>query len=349
MKKANNESILIARHIHTFLHAYVLSTQTHSYHTAKSYRDALSLYLGFLETEKGIRTETLTAACFSSTLIEEWMHWLMTERGCSPATCNNRLASMRAFLKYMGRQDIALLYLFEEATRIPRKKDGHKPVHGMSKSAVQALFSVPDGSTKSGRRDLALMITLYSTAMRLDEILSLTMEHLHLDTAKPHVTIIGKGRKVRTLYLLPKAVAHLKQYLKEFHGDRPNPTAYVFYSRNIGPQGKMSQTAVNKQLKKHASIAHARCPEVPQDLHAHQLRHAKASHWLEDGMNIVQISFLLGHEQLQTTMVYLDVTLEQELQALATLEDEKDRAVSKKWKTGSGGLAAFCGLTPLKK
>jgi hypothetical protein len=66
-------------------------------------------------------------------------------------------------------------------------------------------------------------------------------------------------------------------------------------------------------------------------------------------MNIVQISFLLGHEQLQTTMVYLDITLEQELQALATLEDEKDRTVSKKWKTGSGGLAAFCGVASLEK
>ncbi len=71
------------------------------------------------------------------------------------------------------------------------------------------------------------------------------------------------------------------------------------------------------------------CDEVPMDLHAHQLRHAKASHWLEDGMNIVQISFLLGHEQLQTTMVYLDITIEQELKALATLEDENDKKVIK--------------------
>ena len=219
----------------------------------------------------------------------------------------------------------------------------------MSKKAVQALLSVPDLSTKAGRRDLALMITLYSTAMRMDEILSLTLEQLHWDVEKPHVTIVGKGSKVRTLYLLPKTVAHLKKYLKEFHGDTPNPAAYVFYSRNTGPDRKMSQTAVSKQLKKHARVAHELCHEVPRDLHAHQLRHAKASHWLEDGMNIVQISLLLGHEQLQTTMVYLDITLEQELKALATLEDEEDRTVSKKWKKGTEGLAEFCGVKSLKK
>lgn len=349
MKKATNESLIIARHIHAFLNEYVPSQKTHSSHTLKSYQYALTLYIGFLETEKGIRAESLSGGCFSRTTIEEWLQWLMEQRSCSPETCNNRLASLRAFLKYLASRDISLLYLSEDATRIPRKKEVRKKVKGMSKKAVQVLLSVPDLSTKAGRRDLALMIITYSTASRIDEILSLKTEQLHLDAEKPNVTIIGKGSKIRTLYLLPKAVAHLKKYLKEFHGDTPNPEAYVFYSRNTGSPGKMSQTAVNKQLKKHARAAHEMCDEVPWDLHAHQLRHAKASHWMEDGMNIVQISFLLGHEQLQTTMVYIDITLEQELKALATLEDESDKKVSKKWKNVKGGLAEFCGVKSMKK
>jgi len=211
------------------------------------------------------------------------------------------------------------------------------------------LLSVTDLSTKAGRRDLALMIIIYSTAARIDEILSLKTKQLNLDAQKPNATIIGKGSKIRTLYLLPKAVAHLKKYLKEFHGDTPNPEAYVFYSRNTGVYGKLSQTAVNKQLKKHARAAHEMCNEVPQDLHAHQLRHAKAAHWLEDGMNIIQISFLLGHEQLQTTMIYMDITIEQEFKALATLEDENDKKIPKKWKNTKGGLARFCGVKSIKK
>jgi len=349
MKKATNKSVIIARHINTFLNEYVSSQKSSSSHTLKSYQYALALYVGFLETEKGISAERLCGGCFSSTIIEEWLQWLMDFRGCSPETCNNRLASLRAFLKYLGSKDISFLHLFEDATRIRRKKVVRKKIKGMSKKAVQALLSVPVLSTKSGRRDLALMIIIYSTAARIDEILSLKTEQLHLDVEKPNVTIIGKGRKIRTLYLLPKAVAHLTKYLKEFHGDTLIPKAYVFYSRNKGPHGKMSQAAVNKQLKKHAIIAHEMCDEVPLDLHAHQLRHAKASHWLEDGMNIVQISFLLGHEQLQTTMVYMDITIEQELKALVTLEDEKDKKVSKKWKNPKGGLAEFCGIKPIKK
>ena len=349
MKKAINESVMIARHINGFLNEYVPSQKSSSSHTLKSYRYALALYIGFLDTEKKISAESLCGRCFDRPVIEEWLKWLVDYRGVSPETSNNRLASLRVFLKYLGSREILLLHLYEDATRIPRKRQVRKKVKGMSKKAVQALLKVPDLSTKAGRRDLTLMITIYSTAARIDEILSLKIEQLHMDAEKPNATIIGKANKIRTMYLLPRAVSHLKKYIKEFHGNTPDPKAYVFYSRNTGSYGKMSQPAVNKQLKKHAQAAHKICDEVPLDLHAHQLRHARASHWLEDGMNIVQISFLLGHEQLQTTMVYLDITIEQELKALQTLEDENDKKVSKKWKNLKGGLAEFCGVRSVKK
>lgn len=268
---------------------------------------------------------------------------------CSPETCNNRLASLRAFIKYLTRQEVSYLYLAQEASQIERKTVYAKRVNGMSKKAVYALLETPDSSTKAGRRDIALMVVMYSTAARIDEILSMKIEQLHLEVLKPYITVIGKRSKIRTLYLLPRATAHLKAYIKDAHGDNLSPDSYVFYSRNTGLTGKMSQNAVNKQLRKHAKIARVKCDEVPIDIHAHQLRHAKASHWLEDGMNIVQISFLLGHAQLQTTMVYLDVTTEQEATALATLEDDNNSFVPKKWRNSDGSLSSFCGVRRIRR
>lgn len=346
--RASDESIVISRHINAFLNEYIPSQKSRSNHTLKSYNDTLSLYIGFLETEKGLRPNDLSGNCFNVSYIEEWLAWLMEHRSCNAATCNNRLSSLRAFLKFLGSRDISFLYLSQAASQIQRRKTYVKKVEGITKAGIQALLAAPDMTTKAGRRDIVLMIVLYSTAARIDEILSMKIMHLHLDADKPNATIIGKGGKIRTSYLLPKAFTHLRKYLKEFHGDSPNPASYVFYSRNIGPDGKMSQNAVNKQLRKHALVANAHCSEVPLDIHAHRLRHAKASHWLEDGLNIVQISFLLGHAQLQTTMVYLDVTTEQEAKALATLEDEKDKAVSKKWRNSGDGLSGFCGVRPIK-
>lgn len=348
MKKSTEDARKIARHIYVWLYEYAPSQQSSSPHTIKSYTQALSLYIGFLEIEKKIMPPDLRPECFCRTYIEEWLTWLVKNRGSSPETCNNRLGAIRAFLKYLGSNEVSLLWLAQDASQIPRRKTFRKKINGMSKKAMQALLSVPDISTRTGRRDLVLLIVMYNTAARIDEILSMKIEHLRLEAGKPHVTVIGKGRKIRTLYLLPKAVTHLNKYLLDFHKEKPNPESYVFYSRNAGATGKMSQTAVNKQLRKYAASAHSICDEVPRNLHAHQIRHAKASHWLEDGMNIVQISFLLGHSNIQTTMVYLDITTEQEDKALATLEDEGKGDIPKKWKADMNSLAAFCGVSTIK-
>lgn len=344
MKKATNESIRIAGYISQFLNEYAPSQRTNSTHTLRSYQNALALYLTFLENEKKIRCTDLKGSCFNRIVIEEWLVWLGETRGCSPESCNNRLSSLRAFLKFLGSRDITYLCLYQEATGIPRQKCVKKKVNGLTREAVKALMGSPDSSSRSGRRDMAFMVLMYGTAARLDEVLSMKNKQLHLDVPKPCATIIGKGSKIRTLYLLPKVVAHLKQYQKEFHGESPEPEAFVFYSRNTGIYGKMTQPAIDKMLKKYAKTAHEICQDVPLNLHAHQFRHAKASHWLEDGMNILQISFLLGHEQLQTTMIYLDITADDEVRALATLEDENDKKVSPKWKKPDGSLVDFCGV-----
>ena len=251
---------------------------------------------------------------------------------------------MRAFLKYMASRDVKYSDISNGAATIKLRKRKKRKVNGLSRSAVKSLMEEPDTTTLMGIRDLTFMILLYATAIRLDEALSLQIKHVVLND-KPCVNVIGKGNKLRTLYLLPKAVSHLKQYIDLFHGENPDPESYLFFSRIKGQHNKMTQAAVSKMLKKYASAANAKNSEVPMDLHAHQFRHAKASHWLEDGMNIVQISFLLGHEQLQTTMKYLDITTDAEMKALATLEDEQSSSMPKRWKNNMNSLRNYCGLS----
>lgn len=344
MKKPTNEAVKLARYISSFLNDYAPSRLTMSGHTLRSYRYTLVLYLVYLETQEKISIKTLGRNCFERTVIEGWLLWLKDVRGNSVGTVNNRLASMRSFIKYLASRETGYLYLAQEAALIPRKKSGKKKGEGLSREAVKALLESVDPSNNTGRRDLTIMVLLYGTAARLDEILSLKNEQVHLYGAKPYITIIGKGGKIRTMYLLPKAVAHVRKYQEIFHEKSPDPQNYLFYSRNGGSYGKLTQPAVAKRLKKYAEKAHEECKEVPLGLHAHQFRHAKATHWLEDGMNIVQISHLLGHEQLETTMLYLDVTLEEERRALVTLESEEEKKITPKWKSPNGSLLEFCGL-----
>lgn len=247
-------------------------------------------------------------------------------------------------MEYLGTRDIALLYLCHEAKLIKRLKCVKKKVNGLTKDVVTAIMDEPDLKTKTGRRDLTLLMLLYGTAARIGEVLSLKVENLHLDTPKPYVNLYGKGGKMRTAYLLPRITNNLKGYLKEFHGTKPDPNAYLFYSRVGEDRGMLTETAIDKRIKRYAISAHEKCEDVPVNTHAHQFRHAKASHWLEDGMNVVQVSFLLGHEHLETTMKYLDISTEDKVRALATLEDDKRQDVPKRWKSSGDTLLDFLGL-----
>lgn len=348
MSKKISEATELSKCISDFLRNYAPLQLSASSHTVRSYETAISLYIAFLESEKGIKPSSFSKECFEKNMIEAWLLWLAKERNSSPETCNNRLASLRSFLKYLGDKNVSYIYLANDASTIKARKTKRKKISGLSRDAVHTLLQEPCPDSITGLRDLTFMVLLYATAARIDEILSLKICDLHLDVQKPYVVLNGKRNKVRTIYLLPKAVAHLRQYLKKHHDISPESDIYVFYSRIAGKHEKMTQPAIAKMLKKYAAAAHEKCQDVPLDLHAHQFRHAKASHWLEDGLNIVQISYLLGHANLETTMVYLDISLEQKNAALATLLDENDKKVKAKWKKAGNPLADFCGVRSVK-
>lgn len=343
--KVGKEAKDISREMSDFILSYAPNHLTSSPHTLKSYEVTINMYIEYLQEEQNVTPITLNNACFERKMIESWLLYLKSERKCKPCTCNIRLGALRTFLKYLGSRKPKYRYLYIDAKEIPLMKTPKTKVSGLTRNAVKAIMATPDLTTRTGRRDLVFMIIAYATAARISEILAIKLEHIHLTADKPYITVIGKGQKRRTLYLLPKVVAHVKKYLEEFHGGSAPLQDFLFYSRNGSEKKALSQKAVEKRLKLYAQIAHAKCPDVPLNLHAHQFRHAKASHWLEDGINIVQISTLMGHAQLETTMKYLDISTEDELKALATLEDESDRKISKKWKAQNGSLKSFCKIS----
>lgn len=343
MKKTNDNS-KISHYISEFIYDYAPNFLTHSPHTLKSYVDVLTLYICFLEYS-GVTPSTFERKHFEREYIEKWIQWLINERNCCPDTCNVRLGALRVFLQYVGSRDVSLLYLYQDAKQIKRQKCAKKKVNGLSRDAVTAIFNEINLSTKTGRRDLALLSLLYGTAARIDEVLSLKIKNVHLDVKKPYVIFYGKGGKIRTAYLLPRITSNLQQYMRENHGASPDLDCFLFYSRVGNERGKMSEPAIDKRIKLYAAKAHEKCKDVPLNTHAHQFRHAKASHWLEDGLNVVQVSFLLGHANLETTMKYLDITQEEKIKALATLEEEKtDKVSMKKWKNADGSLSEVLGL-----
>ena len=175
---------------------------------------------------------------------------------------------------------------------------------------------------------------MYSIGARIDEILSVRICDLHLhEYPNPnYLTIIGKGYKCRTPPILKDVTKVLLRYIEVFHSYNFDSHDYLFYSLYDGKKKKMSQEAINKRLKMYAIEANEIDKCVPCNLHCHSLRHARATHWLEQGLNIVAIQRLMGHADIRTTMRYIFVSVEQKNKALATLESTSTLKLKKKWK-----------------
>lgn len=342
MAASGSDALLISKRVGEFLGDYAPHARGRSPHTVKSYEDALTLYMEFLET-RGVTDATLSREHLGRAWVEDWVRWLRTERGCSNDTCNVRLSSLRSFLDYLGSRDVALRHLYLEAKEVKRLSADNTRVRGMSVEAVEALIAAPGTSTAIGRRDTCFLMLAYTTACRLDEVRRLTVGQLRLDARKPHVTVVGKGGGARDCFLLPKVVRALRSYMAEALGPDAGTSAYLFPSSHGG--GPMTEQAWDKRIKTHAKRARETCPDVPDGAHFHQLRHAKASHWLgKDKLNVVEVQHLLGHKHIETTMRYLDIEDEQLADAASSLEGEAERGAQKKWRNQDGTLRGFCGL-----
>lgn len=321
------------------------NTMCKSANTVRAYSFAVKLFMEFLETVKGIHQ---TSFCICTDLsynnIVEWQCWLSGIRKCSAESCNARLACLKSFLKYLSVRDLKYRHLYLESLNIRRQKESKRKVVGMSEIAVKSLLQEPDIYTTTGYRDVMFMSILYGTAARLDEILSIKIGDLELDVENAYITVRGKGNKIRTLYLPQKVVGNLRKYIRKFHGKNADTESFLFYSRVKGDKSKITQEAMNKRLKIYAKAAHTQCQDVPIGLHAHQFRHAKSTHLLNDGMNVAQLSKLLGHAQLSTTMIYLDITTDMQAKAMMEMEDEKTKSLPEKWKKGSDKLSSLFDL-----
>lgn len=235
-----------------------------------------------------------------------------------------------------------------KSLEIKRMKAPKKGIQEITKAAMKAFFGALDLSSRIGKRDFALFTLMYNTATRINEILSLRMRDVYLDMekGKNYIIVWGKGAKRRTIYLLPEIVRIIRSYVNQFHGAGAKEEDFVFFSPYGYDKRKLTQEAVNKRLKLYARIAHSKCSEMPENLHCHNLRSARATHWLEEGLNIVMIQKLLGHENITTAMGYVVVSNVQKAKALEALEDDVAKNTSKKWKKvkKTSSLAEILGL-----
>ena len=298
----------------SYLHSYMPVTRNLSDKTVDAYKQSLKSYLSFLEEIKSISDGGVTMDCFNRKNIQEFIEWLRN-KDYSVKSINLKLTAIRSFLKYCSEEDFELRGIYTDVCSVRKLKEEKAPIVYLQPKATAAILSAFDNKTSKHRRNRMLLILMYDTGARVQELSDLNVSSLHLDMKYPFVTLVGKGRKSRNVPILEKTVTHLSGYLKEFHSE--GEEAPLFYSMLNGRKNRLSTDSISLILKRASDIAMEHCNEVPERVHCHMLRKTKAMDLYKSGVPLPFIMQLLGHESMSTTSgFYAFATLEMMSEAM---------------------------------
>ena len=298
-----------------YLTDYLPGQRKVSPNTIKSYRDTFKQYLIFMQENKRMKPEKITFNSVNTSCIKEFLNWLESSKNVSISTRNQRLAAIHSFFRYAQTENPKILFESQKILGIPFKKKQSQTIPHLSKEQLAYLFEQPDTSTKRGRRDLALMVILYDAGARVQELIDLKACDVRLD--KPAtITLTGKGNKKRNVPILDKTKKILEGYMRENHllesGRRHSP---LFHNSRYQAFTRPGVSYILGKYFKQAKISHEK-EHFPDRLHPHMLRHSKALHLLESGVNLIYIRDLLGHVSVTTTEIYLKFDTELKRKAL---------------------------------
>ncbi|WNF37201.1 site-specific integrase [Bacillaceae bacterium IKA-2] len=303
-----------SRYLTGFLTKYLPGEMGFSINTIASYRDTFVLFLTFIKDKKGIKTNSLTLGMINKEMVIHFLDWIETERGCSTATRNVRLAALHSFFQYLQYQSPDNLLEWQRILGIRVKKTETKSISYLTLNGIRLLLEMPDQSTKIGRRDLALLSIMYESGGRVQEIIDLTPSQVRFDRPCT-VKLIGKGNKARIVPLMDAPLDLLNRYMDEQGLLSLSANMYPLFCNKRGE--KLTRAGVNYILDKYARKARIKDQIlIPERFSCHCLRHSKAMHLLQAGVNLIYIRDILGHRSVQTTEIYAKVYSKQKREAI---------------------------------
>jgi len=274
--------------IETFLDSLWLEKNL-SQNTLESYKNDLNKFRNFLEKNN---KSVLKADHF---LILSFLSFLL-DKGFSSKTVSRNISSLKSFFKYL----ISVEHIkINPMLNIDAPKSGLFLPTTLTVEETQQILDAPNELRPIEMRDKAMLYTLYATGMRISELISLNMHNV--DLTRGSVQVIGKGGKERLIPLTNDAIAMIKKYLSNARDKLSKGKDHnnIFVSTH----GKQ----ISRHSFWHRIKAYLKKVDVKKEVHPHTLRHAFATHMLNNGADLRSVQLLLGHSDLATTQIYTHV------------------------------------------
>lgn len=301
--------------------------------TISSYRDSLALFLQFASAQMQCPVIKLDVKDLNAEKVISFLNMLEEERHNSVATRNVRLSAIHVFFRYLSIRNIEKLEQCQSILAVPFKRISSQTVEYLEYDEIQAVLAVVDRSKEDGERDYVLIVTMFNTGARVQEILDLRVTDLQL--IKPYqVRLVGKGRKARICPLWSPTALLLKKLLASRGCAKPDE--YVFLNHRKQP---LTRFGVGYILKKYFDIAKLGIPTLARKkLHPHSMRHSTAVHLLKSGVDMVTISHWLGHASIVTTNRYVSIDLDMKRKAIKKADSVGKNSKNTPWHSDASTL-----------
>ncbi len=298
--------------------------------TLYSYRDALKLLLRYAARTTNRPVVKLTFHDLNDKLITAFLDHLERDRGNQIATRNTRHAALRSFFHYVAAEEPTLAEHCRRICALPQKRAPTPTIAYLENDEMQAVLAAPDRTTPSGRRDHAILLFLYNTGARVQELTTLHAKDLQLNRPS-HTLLHGKRNKERICPLWQTTTNTLSDLLAEHHID-PSADTHVFLNARAQP---ITRFGVDYIIKKHAHTASHQIPTLTKKrVSPHTIRHTTAVHLLNAGVDINVIRAWLGHVDLRTTHIYAEIDFHTKRKAIETCapQPNADQATEPPWR-----------------
>jgi integrase/recombinase XerC len=273
---------------------FLFVIKNYSKHTIRNYNIDLDDFICFLNKEEDITK-------IDKSIIRAYLAKLY-EKGLNSRTILRRLATLRSFFKYLMKEKIIVANPIDDIETPKRRK----PLpHVISYREIEELFAKPDTNTYLGLRDRCIMELLYSSGLRISELVSLNRADINDEALS--IKVFGKGKKERIVPVTKSACEWLMKYVNKeerFVKTKEHEIAKDTKAVFLNKWGKrISSRSIDRHFKRYFKTTGISLKTTP-----HTIRHTIATHWLEKGMDLKTIQVLLGHSALNTTTIYTQVS-----------------------------------------
>lgn len=285
-------------YVQRYFMSYLMKQHNYGPNTISSYRDTFKLLLSFIASTSADASKIIIDDITQDKVVE-FMTWLSDVRKNGVSTKNVRLAHIKSFFRYVMMTAPEHSDQCSKVLGIPFGKEEKKAPACMSTDAIKQMLALIDSASDEGLRHLALLSLMYDSACRVQEIIGLSVRDFHAGQCC-RIYVYGKGNKYRSIPLLNETERIVSKYIKHFHLD---PEAPLFFNKK---GERLTRQGIRYIIRKYSQMVNESSPgTIDGSVYPHRMRHSKASHLVDSGINIYNVRDFLGHESVATTQIYL--------------------------------------------